>query len=193
MGIDRIFEVNLEVELSENLLELKKKRKFGKKINWKCATGRPAFLLNGVSFVTCARSFSVLKQNDVSSGQESLNARAFTRSKSNDASSPAQSSAFFRMSFACALGQLQRTTCRSSVTVLSPLVADDQSFGVGFKHPTASFFLPSSSCFSSKPDHLSLSTLSLLRPAISPMSSFSTPAGRLAGGNVNFLSPLLMV
>ena len=27
MGIDRIFEVNLEVELSENWLELKKKRK----------------------------------------------------------------------------------------------------------------------------------------------------------------------
>ena len=31
MGIDRIFEVNLEVELSENLLELKKKRKLGEK------------------------------------------------------------------------------------------------------------------------------------------------------------------
>ena len=31
MGIDRIFEVNLEVELSENWLELKKKRKFEEK------------------------------------------------------------------------------------------------------------------------------------------------------------------
>ena len=31
MGIDRIFEVNLEVELSENWLELKKKRKLEEK------------------------------------------------------------------------------------------------------------------------------------------------------------------
>ena len=38
---------------------------------------------------------------------------------------------------------------------------------------------------------LSLSTLSLLHPATSLVSLFSTSAGGLAGGNVGFLSPLV--
>ena len=35
MGIDRIFEVYWDVELSENWLELKKEKKIGRKINQK--------------------------------------------------------------------------------------------------------------------------------------------------------------
>ena len=91
-----------------------------------------------------------------------------------------------RLSFACGLASLKRTTSRSCLAGLNPLEAERPVVWWRF------FFQNSSS--PSFLLHISLSfSFSLSHLSTSPASLSSPPTGGLAEGNFRFLSPLVFV
>ena len=109
--------------------------------------------------------------------------------RENDLSFELLSSAMNACRSLVSWAEFRRTTCRWSATVLSPLVADDRSFGEDFKNPAVFLsFLFFFVFLLLHPKPLSL-LLSLTRFSPSPVSLSASSSNLFSGGNFS-LSPL---